>query len=153
MVIDQAQPANNVAKAFGIESEELAFLIRAGYPYYEQGRLKQAQALFEGISMLDNSNAYVYGILGSIYQKQQMYNEAVACCSRTLDLVPEDIYALTNRGEVYLCQGKLVEAAHDFESAIRLDTKGSHPAANRARYLAMLAQDALILANDKHKES
>jgi tetratricopeptide (TPR) repeat protein len=138
-----------LAQALELKPEEIAYLIRASYVYYEQGHLKQAQEMFEAMSLLDDSNSYVHGILGSIYQKQQRFEEAISCYSRALNLFPQDIYSRINRGEVYWNQGKLLEAAHDFEAAIHLDSSGNHPAANRARFLAILARDALRLPDDK----
>ncbi|MCI0417485.1 tetratricopeptide repeat protein [bacterium] len=155
MTSNEAKPggmAKNIAEALGIEPKQVASLIKTGYVYYEQGRLKEALTLFEAISLLDSLNPYVHGILGSIYQKQQKYDEAVSSYTRALNLIPEDIHALINRGEVYLNQGKLVEATHDFEEAIRLDTAGNHPAANRARLLAILTREALNFATKEGAE-
>ncbi|MCI0442040.1 hypothetical protein L0152_02345, partial [bacterium] len=42
---------------------------------------------------------------------------------------------------------KDVEAVHDFEQAIKLDPDKKHPAANRARLLAILTREALNFAN------
>ncbi len=135
--------ANELAEALGIQPIEVASMIHAGYFYYENGRLREAQDLFEAIALLDRLNPYVYGILGSIFQKQKKYDEAITSYTIALNLFPEDPQVLINRGEVYLNQGKMVEAFHDFEEAIRLDTNGNHPAANRARLLASFVRDAL----------
>jgi tetratricopeptide (TPR) repeat protein len=146
----EVKQSKKLSEALGIEPKEVASLINAGYIYYEQGRMKEARILFEGISLLDSLNPYVHSILGSIYQKQQKYVEAVASYTLALNLFPEDIHALTNRGEVYLSQGNLVEAAHDFEEAIKLDANKNHPAANRARFLAILTREALIVASKEN---
>jgi tetratricopeptide (TPR) repeat protein len=142
----QETTAKTLSEALGIESKEVASLINTGFVYYEQGRMKEARILFEGISLLDSLNPYVHSILGSIYQKQQKYDESIASYTLAINIFPEDIHALTNRGEVYLNQGKIAEAAHDFEQAIQLDTDKKHPAANRARLLAILTREALNFA-------
>ncbi len=144
--------AKTLSEALGIEPKEVASLINTGFVYYEQGRMKEARILFEGISLLDSLNPYVHSILGSIYQKQQKYNESIASYTIAINLFPEDIHALTNRGEVYLNQGKIVEAADDFEQAIKLDTDKKHPAANRARLLAILTREALNFAKTEAME-
>ncbi|MCI0443163.1 hypothetical protein L0152_08095 [bacterium] len=48
---------------------------------------------------------------------------------------------------MHLNQGKIVEAALDFEQAIKLDTDKKHPVVNRARLLAILTREALNFAN------
>lgn len=143
----QETTSKTLSEALGIEPKEVASLINTGFVYYEQGRMKEARILFEGISLLDSLNPYVHSILGSIYQRQQKYDEAVASYTLALNLFPQDIHALTNRGEVYLCQGNLIEAAHDFEEAIKLDSNRNHPAANRARFLTILTREALMVAS------
>jgi Tfp pilus assembly protein PilF len=141
-----------VSEVLGIESKEIASLIKTAYFYYEQGRMKEARVLFEGISVLDNLNPYIHGILGSIYQKLQKYDEAVSSYTVALNLFPQDIQVLTNRGEVNLNQGNLMEAAHDFEQAIKLDANQNNPAANRARFLSILTREALIVASKQSNE-
>lgn len=145
----KTEGAKNITEALGIEPKELATVIHAGYFFFKQGKIRQALDLLEAVSLLDDSNPYVHAILGSIYQKQQRFDDSVTSYTRALYLFPGDIYSLTNRGEVYLNQGKLVEAAHDFEEAIRFDINGKHPAANRARFLVIQTQKALIAASEK----
>jgi Tfp pilus assembly protein PilF len=147
------QPGNSFARMLGIEPKEIASLIKTGFVYYEQGRMKEARVLFEGISVLDNLNPYVHSILGSIYQKLQKYDDAVRSYTLALNLLPEDVHARTNRGEVYLNQGNIMEAAHDFEEAIKRDATAKHPAANRARFLANLTREALMVASKEGIEA
>lgn len=154
MTINEGIEGNSqkeIVEALGIEPSEVASMIQAGHFYYEQGRLKEAQTLFEALTLLDRLNPYVYGMLGAICQKQKIYDEAITNYTLALDLFPDDLQVLTNRGEVYLNQGRIVEALHDFEKAIRLDNKGNHPAANRARMLATFTRDAL--QNEGHISS
>jgi len=142
-----------LAEAFGVNAKQLAALLKAGHALYAQGRLEDALNVFEGLAVLDGRNPYIHGILGSIYQKQEKYDEAVARYSMALKLFPRDVNSLTNRGEVYLTQGKFQESAADFKAAIELDPTGKRPAANRARMLVTLTQQALKLAKEKGVEA
>jgi tetratricopeptide (TPR) repeat protein len=134
---------------FGFDAKQAAALLVVGHNLYTQGRFEDAKNIFEGLTVLDDSNPYVHGILGSIYQKQRKYDLALARYTLALNLFPDDISSLLNRGEVYLKLGKFLEAAEDFKKAIALDPAQENPAANRARLMVALTQDALKLAKEK----
>src|SRR5262245_34614923 len=59
----------NVGLALGIQARQEAALLQTGFRFYQQGRFVEAKNIFEGLAVLDASNAYIHGILGSIYQK------------------------------------------------------------------------------------
>jgi len=60
-----------------------------------------------------------------------------------LPLYPHDIYALTNRAEIYLLLGKFQEAASDLKHVLELDSQKKNPAASRAQMLSVLAAESL----------
>jgi Flp pilus assembly protein TadD len=142
-----------LATLFGVESKQLAGLLMTGYNLFAEGHLEEARTIFEGITILDDKNAYSYSILGAIYQKQEQYDLAVARYNQALALYPDDVSALTNRGEIYLKQGKFEEAAADLRKAISLDPTKEHPSANRARLLVALTTEALKTAKEKGIEA
>ena len=142
-----------LAQVFDIDAGQIAALLKMGHALFTQGRLEDAQNIFEGLAILDGRNPYVNGILGAIYQKQEKYDAAIARYSMALRLFPQEVNSLTNRGEIYLKLGKLQEAAIDFKAAIDLDPQMKHPSANRARMLVALTQQALSTAKEKGVES
>lgn len=137
---------DTVAEALGLQTRQMAALVLTGYRFYEQGQTHDAARIFEGIAVLDSSNPYVQGILGSIYQKLEEYEPAIVRYNNALNIFPGDINSLTNRGEIFLKLGRFQEAAEDFKHAICLDPERKHPSANRACLLVALVQDALTLA-------
>jgi Flp pilus assembly protein TadD len=142
-----------LATLFGVESRQLAGLLITGYNLFTEGHLEEARTIFEGITILDNKNAYAFSILGAIYQRLEQYDLAVTRYNQALELYPEDISALTNRGEVFLKQGRFDEAAADLRKAISLDPAKEHPSANRARLLVSLTTEALKTAKEKGIEA
>lgn len=134
---------------FGVDARQTAALLLTGHNLYTQGRLEDAKSIFEGLALLDDSNPYVHGILGSIYQKQGNLEMALARYTLALNLFSNDMNSLLNRGEVYLKIGNFLAAADDFKKAISLDPDQRNPAANRARLMVALTQDALKLAKQK----
>lgn len=135
--------------AIGANATQQAALLVMGHRFFEQGKLNEARKIFSGLAVLDGSNPYVYGMLGAIFQKEQRNELALSCYNRSLDLFPEDVNSLVNRGEIQLKLGNFVEAAGDFKKSIDLDVAQEHPAANRARLLVLLVQDAIAIAEEK----
>jgi tetratricopeptide (TPR) repeat protein len=103
------------------KADQWTALLVAGYNFFRQGRLEEAATIFEGLVILDSHNPYIQGVLGSIYQKQELYGLALIRYNNALALNPADISALSNRGEILLKLGKFQEAAQDFKRAIELD--------------------------------
>jgi tetratricopeptide (TPR) repeat protein len=134
--------------SMGINSEQIAALLITGHCCYTQGRLEDARKIFEGLVVLDGSNHYVHGILGSVYQRQNQFDLALLHYSNAITLFPNDVNALTNRGEIFVKLGRFQEAAEDFTKAIQLDPDRKDSAANRARLLVSIVQDALTLAKE-----
>lgn len=141
--------STSVVDLLGVKKNQIAALMTVGYRLYKQGRLKDAGKIFEGLSVLESNNAYVQGILGSIYQKQEQYGPALVRYNNALTLFPEDLHSLTNRGEIFVKLGRFQDAAHDFKKAIQLDPERKDPASNRAHLLVSMVHDALTLAKQE----
>jgi tetratricopeptide (TPR) repeat protein len=141
--------SSKLIDAIGANATEQAALLLMGHRFFEQGKLNEARKIFSGLAVLDGSNPYVYGMLGAIFQKEQRYELAVSCYNKSLELFPEDINSLVNRGETLLKLGNFMAAARDLKDSIELDKEQEHPAANRARLLVMLVQDAITLAEEQ----
>jgi tetratricopeptide (TPR) repeat protein len=131
-----------LAQNLNIHAKHVAAILKTGYALFEQNKLEEARNIFEGMSVLDGANPYIHGILGAIYQKQEKYELALEHYDAALLVNPGDIHALTNRGEIALKLGRIQEAASDFKAAMVLDPARKHPAANRARLLALLTLEA-----------
>ena len=104
-----------VVELLEVKNDQIAAFMSLGYRLYKQGRLKEAAKIFEGLSVLDSNNAYVHGILGSIYQKREQYGPALVRYNNALTLFPEDLNSLTNRGEIFVKLGRFKDAAQDFK--------------------------------------
>ncbi len=111
--------------------------------FEEQGRLQDAKIMLEGLVLLDEGNPYLHMLLGGIFQRQDHNEEAVAQYTAAIQLFPEDIASLANRGETYLRMGRLKDSAEDLKAAIDLDPDGQHPCGNPAPLLATLVYEAL----------
>jgi tetratricopeptide (TPR) repeat protein len=132
-----------------VNPDQMAAVLTVGHLLYENGKLAEAQRIFDGLLVLDSKNPFVHAMLGSIYQKQQRFQLAYRHYTRAVDVFPQDIVSLLNRGEILLRFGKFNEAAADFKAAVDLDPEQKNPFANRARLLSRLALESLQVAKDK----
>jgi tetratricopeptide (TPR) repeat protein len=121
----------------------IASLLLCGYNFFNHGRLQEAKNIFEGLSLLDPDIPYVNCVLGAIYQRLGNGDLAILYYNHAINLFPLDIVALTNRAEIYLSEGKFLEAANDLKKVIELDPENKNPSANRARMLAAITSESL----------
>jgi tetratricopeptide (TPR) repeat protein len=132
-----------LGQLYGITKQEAYSVAELAYTMMEQGRLKDAQIVFEGLTASNPYDAYFHLILGSIYQKQGAVEGAIEEYSIAIGLDAKSIEAYVNRGELLIQTGNFDQAAKDFKSAIDLDPNGKNKAVNRARALASVTATAL----------
>jgi len=132
------------AQVQGIPQLMLFDIAEKGYLKFKSGRLKEAEAIFKGLCLIDHKTGYYHTALGAIYQKQEKWLDALAEYTVSVELDPEDITAYVNRGEVYYMLGLDEEPLKNFEAAIKLDPEGKDPWANRARFLSKQIQAEMV---------
>lgn len=135
-----------LGQLYGISIEEAYSVAELGYTFMEQGRLNEAQTVFQGLVISNPYDAYFHTVLGSIYQKQENVDGAVEEYSIAIGLDPANMEAFVNRGELLIRKGNFQQAAADFKNALDLDPDGHSPSANRARALASVTAAALSSA-------
>lgn len=136
-----------LAELSAVSGPEMLEMAVVGYSMYEQGRYEDARVIFSGLCALDPKEGYYRTALGAVYlalddlrRAEDMFNQAVRLNDR-------EIASYVNRGEVYLRQGKILEAAKDFKRAVDLDPHSRDPITQRARVLAAAALQTLQAAD------
>ena len=119
-----------------------------GFQLYEQGRLDDAEVIFSGLQALDPKESYYLTALGAVHLAKEDLDMALKCFNMAIKLNDKEIASFVNRGEVHLRQGKILEAADDFASAVHLDPKGADPLTHRARVLAAAALEMIEQAQN-----
>ncbi len=104
-----------------ITAAQLASSLRFANLLMAQGLYPRAENLLLRLVMIDPDNPYVRALLGSLNQKQNKLDKAIANYSRAVTIFPEDINSLANRGELFLQTGQLEKAAADLTKAIQMD--------------------------------
>ncbi len=122
-------------EVFNFTPEQIEQMAEMGYTHFKVGRYQDAERFFKVLTILDWDNFYYHSMLGSILQRQKREGEAIVEYTQALESNPNDIVSLTNRGEIFMKNGWLANAAQDFDKAIALDSKKENKWANRARVL------------------
>ena len=120
----------------GITMEEAYAFAELGYLQFEQGRYDEAQSIFEGLVISNPYDAYFHSMLGAIYARKDMQEEAAEEYTIAVELDPENIAAYVNRAEILLQHGEFEIAMEDLKNAVKLDPDGEDPSGIRARALA-----------------
>jgi len=125
-------------EALGLTPEAVSVLVQTARQLAEQGRLDEAQTLFEGLVVLYPREAYLHTALGCVYMRKGWTEDAIAAFQCALTRDPADIAAHTYLGELHLTRGEVETALEHLAEAVRLDPAGTDPYANRARLLSGL---------------
>jgi tetratricopeptide (TPR) repeat protein len=120
----------------GMTMEEAYAFAEMAFTLFEQGKYDDAQTIFEGLVISNPYDAYFHAMLGAIYARKDMQEEAAEEYSIAIELDPENISAYVNRAEILLQHGEFEIAMEDLRAAIKLDPEGEDPAGLRARALA-----------------
>ena len=116
--------------------EEIRLVAELGYGLAEQGRCQEAIAIFEGLAAVAPAAAYFQSALGALRLRIGELDAALAHLNAALEADPNEISALTNRGEALLRMGQEREAAIDLQKVLRLsDDSTSDSFLIRARAL------------------
>ncbi|MFQ3581372.1 MAG: tetratricopeptide repeat protein [Chloracidobacterium sp.] len=121
----------------GITDEDFQRMGEIGAMYYEQGDLKRARTIFEGLVEVDPTSAAAHAALGALYTRTQEDALALASLEQAIALDPQMIAPYVNRAEVFLRSERYEEAIADLQRAIDLDPEEQDPGANRARAIAL----------------
>jgi tetratricopeptide (TPR) repeat protein len=103
----------------------------SGYCKFMNGDYKEAiedweTAKKEGMPDCDNRLAQAYFKLGNQYHQEKKYPPAIACYTKSLELVP-DVNVLFNRGISYLYLGEKEKACEDWKRVMELGSEESLP--------------------------
>ena len=119
--------------------EEIRLVAELGHGLAEQGRSHEALAIFEGLAALAPSTAYFQSALGALKLRLGNLDGALSHLNAALDADPDDVSALTNRGETLMRLGQSREASIDLHNVLRL-SNGEQPDSFTIRARALLVQ-------------
>lgn len=129
----QETPPPNPASS--MSAEQLFAMAKMGYTQWEYGKLDRARAIFQTLVTQRPNEAWFRCALGSIFQRQRQFAQALQQYNIALQLDANDLASRVNRGEILLKVGKQSEGMADLLAAVRADRTGKNPSALRAKSL------------------
>lgn len=113
-----------------------------GLNFFEQGKLDDAQTMFNGLIAVDRNNFRGWAGMGAIALAKEppKLDEAEKFLTVAVQLNPNDPSVRANLGEVFVHQKKFREAAAEFQKALELDPEKRDRGANRARAILRAIQ-------------
>src|ERR1700680_985784 len=113
--------------------------LSAAMDHHLAGRLTEAERLYRGVCAADPSNARAFHLLG-VVAHQLGRSDAADLVGRALALAPDVAEAHNDRGVILAAQGKLGEAAAEFETAVALKPDYGEALTNLAAALRALGR-------------
>jgi tetratricopeptide (TPR) repeat protein len=129
------QNGEQLASVLGVPESKIQAMAALGYNTYLQGKYKDAEVLFRGVTALDTKSYLGYAGMGAVALAKQPpdLEAAYTNLSRAAELNPNDATVQANLGETLLRAGKIEDAKTHLEKAFQLDPGHNDPGANRAR--------------------
>jgi tetratricopeptide (TPR) repeat protein len=131
------------AELTGLTMQDAYAFAEIAFNLFEQGKYDQAQTIVEGLVISNPYDGYFHSLLGSIYGRKGMHEEAQEEYTIAIELNPNDLAAHVNRAEILLQHGEIEKALLDLKKAVDLDPKGEQPFGIRARALAQATASVL----------
>lgn len=139
----------SMAQLDGITAADIEGIAELGNKMIEEGKLAEAGVLFEGLTVSKPFDSGYHTTLGSIYHRQEKYQEAIDRFQRATELDPGNVGAWIGAGEAGLRVGDLLKgegkteeydkvllkAMGALDEAIRLDPTGKSEASKKAQGL------------------
>ena len=119
----------------GVSDKQQQAIAALGYNLFRQGKVKEAETMFRGLTATNTKSWTGHAGLGAIALAKNPPDLKTAYdqLSQAAELNPNDPTIQANLGEVFLRQAKFDEATKYYTRALQLDPNQSDPGANRAR--------------------
>lgn len=124
------------AEIRNIPKRLLKALAGYGYDKYKKGELDKAEKLFKGLAVIDHTNWYYRSALGSIFQKQKLFEEAADEYSLAIELNENEVSNFLRRGQCYMQLEDWDAALEDFVMIRSMGLKDDSPWLKKANALA-----------------
>lgn len=122
----------------GYSAEELYFIAQHGYTLFLNGKIQDAQTVFEGLVAIDPRNDYYYRALGVVYHRRGDAERAIRQFTNAIKVAPRSVAAFVNRAEVHISRRDFDNALDDLEKGIKASKDYDDPITRKARALRSL---------------
>jgi Flp pilus assembly protein TadD len=102
------------------DKDEIRIISEIAYSLAQQGRNLEAIVMFEGLLAIAPATAYFQAALGALHLRLKNFQQAVEYLDSALEIEPNDIVSLVNRGEAKMRTENSADARADFTKAMEL---------------------------------
>jgi tetratricopeptide (TPR) repeat protein len=81
------------------DKDEIRIISEIAYSLAQQGRNREAIVMFEGLLAIAPATAYFQSALGALFLRLKDFPKAIEYLDGALEIEPNDIVSLVNRGE------------------------------------------------------
>ncbi len=124
-----------LAMALGVSGQQAYGIAQLGYLMIQQNRLDNALKIFDGLIVLNPYDGYFHTAKAVILARQGSFDKALNEYTVAINLGFVTPQNLVSRAELYLRDGKSLEALADLKKAIELEPDAKKPSAKRAKIL------------------
>ena len=100
--------------------DEIRIISEIAYALAQQGRNREAIVMFEGLLAIAPATAYFQSALGALHLRLKDFPKAVEYLDAALEIEPNDVVSLVNRGEAKMRSENQAGARTDFARAVQL---------------------------------
>ncbi len=138
-----AQGESTLQEIKGYAPEELYAISQHGYTLFLNGKVRDAQVIFEGLVAIDPRNDYYYRALGVVYHRQGDLERAIRQFTHAITVAPKSAAGYVNRAEVHIARRDIPQATADLDAAVQVSQNLSDPVARKAMALRRLLRRPL----------
>ena len=124
------------AQVEGLSAEKAKEFQKTACDLVRRGQLKKAKVIFEGLVALNPKDHVSRAALGTVLQKMDRMDEAMAAYEEAISTSDTDVVALANRGELRIKKGDVAGGLGDLKRAVEAHPKLTSVSARRAKALA-----------------
>ena len=125
-----------LAEMQGISQVQAYLMADMGYNCYKQGKLDQAEMIFNGLAALNHKDFYFHSVLGMIYAAKDEHKKAIDSLNTALELNEADISSFAARAEAFLKIGEFQKALKDMSVVLENKDKENIDLQHRVSVLA-----------------
>lgn len=137
-MLSWAKGESTLMELKGYAPEELYAIAQHGYALFLNGKVRDAQVVFEGLVAVDPRNDYYYRALGVVYHRLGDAQRAIRQFSHAITVNPSSATAYVNRAEVHIARRDTEEALKDLDAALRTQRDLGQPLPRKALALRTL---------------
>ena len=103
------------------EKKLINMMLNEGYNYYEQGKIKESEQIYDNILEVDSLCYRAYNGKASIYEYYKKFDSALLFINKAIAINNNYDGGYVTKGNIYLESGNLKQAYKNYEKALNIN--------------------------------